>query len=385
MSDNYSEIQNNKSKFQDYEVDFRQNGEIILRRNLQNNPEEILSFDEITGYFWNPVVKRNNEVRQISAPAPNANSNSTKKLLKFNNNQSKKNSIKTAVKPVVNSIITGAVKKISDEQEKKKLELQKQSNNQKRKNALNSSKSVMNGIVKSVGEKLAKQTSSSSQGIDKAMTSSNSVMSRIMNTPQIQQVVPNNNDNWGITWITVPSSSQKGSEFTPNWSELNPYKIKAKNFLEKLNKNIKNQTEIDSIYDAYYEWISDVTRTINNTSKNDKNVIKNIIKKYEEFKRKHPSNKELLTPIKFNDNDRNEISNNLLTKTTQPKKSIKLNNQEQLVNISSSKKSLKNKIVNEAKSLFGKAKEFGSKLANKIKKPQPQPQRQVRHQVLENN
>jgi len=155
--------------------------------------------------------------------------------------------------------------------------------------------------------------------------------------------------------------------------------------LEKLNKNIKNQTEIDSIYDAYYEWISDVTRTINNTSKNDKNVIKNIIKKYEEFKRKHPSNKELLTPIKFNDNDRNEISNNLLTKTTQPKKSIKLNNQEQLVNISSSKKSLKNKIVNEAKSLFGKAKEFGSKLANKIKKPQPQPQRQVRHQVLENN
>jgi hypothetical protein len=228
IDDNYSEIQNNESNFQNYKVNFSENGEIKLRRNLQNNSaDEILSFDEIRGYSWKPVVK----TKTALLPAPNANQNSTKQLLNFSNKQSQKNSVKTAVKPVVNSIITGAVKKISDEQERKKLELQKQSNNQKRKNALNSSKSVMSGIVKSVGEKLAKQISSSSQDIDNAITSSKSVMSGINNTPQIQQVVPNNKDNWNITWNSKstiePNSSQKSSEFTPNLSQIpkEPQKI----------------------------------------------------------------------------------------------------------------------------------------------------------------
>ena len=136
----------------------------------------------------------------------------------------------------------------------------------------------------------------------------NGVIQRIYinDTPEFRknavELAPNNKDNWDITWNSVESPSQNSSKWEANWTELNPYKIKAKNFLEKLNKNITNQTEIDSIYDAYSEWKKYVNETIRNSSEYDKKVIENITKKYKEFKRKHPINKDLLTPINFNDN-----------------------------------------------------------------------------------
>jgi hypothetical protein len=219
--------------------------------NLQQQQQQTLANSQIQTSQKQIIqdnVLNNEKVRlspSSSKPtnALNANPNRTKNLLNTNNS-------------------TKAVVKIK-EQEKKNLELQKQSNNQKIKNAHNASRSVMSGIIKLVGEKLSTQTSSSSQG-------------------------------------------EEAANLTKN-----PYTLKAKNFLEKLNQNISNQTEIDSIYDAYSNWISDVRITMNKSSKNDKNVIRNIIKKYEEFKRKYPINKELLKPINFND-----ISNNNTKLTT---------------------------------------------------------------------
>ena len=79
-------------------------------------------------------------------------------------------SVKNAVKPVVSSIIKGAVNKIAKQQEQEKLELQKQSNNKRRKNALNASKSMMSGIMTAVGKKLSAQPESKIQTTNTSQT-----------------------------------------------------------------------------------------------------------------------------------------------------------------------------------------------------------------------
>jgi hypothetical protein len=111
--------------------------------------------------------------------------------------------------------------------------------------------------------------------------------------------------------------------------------------LEKLNKNINNQNEIDSIYDAYSEWISDVRTTINKSSSNDKKIIGNIIKKYEGFKKKYPINSELLQPINFN-----SISTNNNSELQTPANSnIQTSNTKAAANAISSVKKLPKKSV----------------------------------------
>ncbi len=251
IGDNYSEIQNNESNFQNYKVNFSENGEIILRRNLQNNSDEILSFDANTGYYWKPVVK----AKSALLPAPNANPHSTKKV---NTPQSQQ-----------------IVLNIKDDN--LSVTLNSESRTEVSPQVFEANWSQFPQQPNSWGESKKSFTSENFNSITPAPVES---INWGENTQKDQ--LPSNMS--GNINSTVPSSSQKSSEFTPNWSELKPYKIKAKKFLEKLNKNITNQTEIDSIYDAYSKWKKYVNNTISNLNDNDKKEIENIIKKYEKFK-----------------------------------------------------------------------------------------------------
>jgi len=140
--------------------------------------------------------------------------------------------------------------------------LQKQSNNQKRKNAITGSKSIMSGIVKSVGEKLSAQTSSSNQGAEAAANSKNLLESSISQV--VSEFLKKNYADYIITdndsiILYKTKNIQKGNELLIYNYKTNKFILISQNlffiFQDFINNSVNGKSKKYIIFKVFNNYL----------------------------------------------------------------------------------------------------------------------------------
>ena len=162
------------------------------------------------------------------------------------NSQSIKNSTRAATIPEVSSINESAVNKI----------------NNKRKNAITGSKSIMSGIVKSVGEKLSAQTSSSNQGAEAAANSKNLLESSISQV--VSEFLKKNYADYIITdndsiILYKTKNIQKGNELLIYNYKTNKFILISQNlffiFQDFINNSVNGKSKKYIIFKVFNNYL----------------------------------------------------------------------------------------------------------------------------------